>query len=356
VSTATNTKKNPHPGIIDRAKENKEVDKRYRYEARFRPSGTKRDVTRCFPSIQAAKDWRAEQRNARNNGTWMDPARGKTRLAPFARKWLATVKHEVKPSTHESYRSLLESRVLPTFGDWQLAAIEPSDVREWLGLMAEESLSASRRKKCLVVLRLVLDTAVTDRLLIHNPARDVKAPRVTREEAEYFEPAIVGKIAAQIEDEQYRLLVLLLGRVGFRPGEAFGLERRHVDLLRGRIKVEQSANEVAGRLVIGQTKTYAVRVVPVPPSLLPSLRAHLGERVGAAADSPLFTGPRGGRVRYNNFYRRIWKPALVAAGVQAVGLYALRHSAAAAYIASGANVKALQVIMGHRSVAFTLTV
>jgi integrase len=104
--------------------------------------------------------------------------------------------------------------------------------------------------------------------------------------------------------------VLLLGRVGFRFGEAAGLERRHVDLLRGRIKVEQSASEVAGRLVLEKTKTYAVRVVPVPPSLLPALREHLEHHVGVAADSPVFTGPRGGRVRCNNFYRRVWNPAL----------------------------------------------
>jgi integrase len=41
--------------------------------------------------------------------------------------------------------------------------------------------------------------------------------------------------------------------------------------------------------------------------------------------------------------------------VPEVGIHVLRHSAAAALIASGANVKAVSTILGHRSVAFTLT-
>jgi integrase len=173
---------------------------------------------------------------------------------------------------------------------------------------------------------------------------------------EYFEPANVTNISKRIESEQYRLLVLVLGRVGLRFGEAAGLERRHVDLLRGRIKVEQSATEVAGELVIGPTKTYQQRTVPIPPSLLPALRDHLEHKVGAAHTAPVFMGGRGGRLRHGNFYKRVWRPALAEAKLPAVGLHVLRHSAAAALIASGANAKAVQTILGHRSAAFTLTV
>jgi integrase len=42
--------------------------------------------------------------------------------------------------------------------------------------------------------------------------------------------------------------------------------------------------------------------------------------------------------------------------VPAVGLHTLRHSAAARMIAAGAQPKMIQKVMGHRSVAFTLTV
>jgi len=61
-------------------------------------------------------------------------------------------------------------------------------------------------------------------------------------------------------------------------------------------------------------------------------------------------------LRHRNFHRRIWVPTLERLGLPPIGLHALRHSAAAALIHSGASPKAVQQILGHRSVAFTLTV
>jgi integrase len=53
---------------------------------------------------------------------------------------------------------------------------------------------------------------------------------------------------------------------------------------------------------------------------------------------------------------RLWRPVLDQLKVPAVGLHTLRHSAAARMIAAGAQPKMIQKVMGHWSVAFTLTV
>jgi len=61
----------------------------------------------------------------------------------------------------------------------------------------------------------------------------VKPPKIERKEAAYFEPAQVDTIAEHLGGQH--LLVLVLGRLGLRFGEAAGLERRHVvDVLRRR--------------------------------------------------------------------------------------------------------------------------
>ena len=64
----------------------------------------------------------------------------------------------------------------------------------------------------------------------------------------------------------------------------------------------------------------------------------------------------GRPLRYSNFRREIWNPALKTAKVPKVGLHVLRHSAAAAMIRAGASPKALQTILGHQSAGFTLSV
>ncbi len=70
----------------------------------------------------------------------------------------------------------------------------------------------------------------------------------------------------------------------------------------------------------------------------------------------LFTGPKGGPLRYRYFYMKLWRPALERLGLPPAGLHTLRHSAAARMISMGASPKAVQSIMGHRSAASTLTV
>ena len=70
----------------------------------------------------------------------------------------------------------------------------------------------------------------------------------------------------------------------------------------------------------------------------------------------MFTSPNGHPLRYANFRREVWVPALRSARVGEIGLHVLRHSAASALIRAGASPKALQVILGHQSAGFTLSV
>jgi integrase len=70
----------------------------------------------------------------------------------------------------------------------------------------------------------------------------------------------------------------------------------------------------------------------------------------------IFTAPRGGPLRYQNFLSRVWHPTLLRLGLPAVGVHVLRHSAAARIVAAGGSAKTLQTVLGHRSASFSLTV
>lgn len=100
---------------------------------------------------------------------------------------------------------------------------------------------------------------------------------------------------------------------------------------------------------------HAERSIPIPPSLLADLKQHL-ESIDADPDTLLFTGEKGGPLRYRFAYMDVWRPVLTKLKMPVVGMHALRHWAAARIISAGAPPKAVQSIMGHRSAAFTLTV
>jgi integrase len=72
-------------------------------------------------------------------------------------------------------------------------------------------------------------------------------------------------------------------------------------------------------------------------------------------DGFVFTAPRGGPLRHNNFYQRIFCPALARAGLPAqVRFHDLRHTCAALLIAQGAHPKAIQAHLGHSSIQVTM--
>jgi integrase len=78
--------------------------------------------------------------------------------------------------------------------------------------------------------------------------------------------------------------------------------------------------------------------------------------LGKGRDDLVFTGPKGGALRYRYFYMRLWRPMLAELELPTVGVHVLRHSAAARIISVGGSHKTLQTVLGHRSAAFSLIV
>jgi len=218
--------------------------------------------------------------------------------------------------------------------------------------MVADDLSPSRIRQAHVVLRLVLDNAVRDGFLGRNPAVGVKLPRLEHREAPYFEPQVVDAIADAV-GAPYDLLVSVLGICGLRWVEAAALRHRHVDMLRRRLLVEESLAEISARLIFGPTKSHTRRSVPVSPRVMATLGAALEAK---GRDELVFTAPKGGALRYQNFLARVWHPVLTELGLPVVGVHVLRHSAAARIVGAGGSAKTLQTVLGHRSAAFSLTV
>jgi integrase len=248
-------------------------------------------------------------------GPFVDPRAGRILVSKWAKDWLESVRPDpetgqgpIKPKTFASYESLLRSRVLPTFGRRQLASLRPSDVQAWVNKMQAEGLSRSRVRQAHVVLKTMLDRAERDLMIGRNPARMVKPPALKHKEAAYFEPDVVDKIV-EATTEPYDVFIRVLGVLGLRFGEAAALRRRHLDVLRRRLHIEESLAEVGGRFVFGPTKSHATRWVPLSPVLAQELERHL-DGVGEGPDALVFTGPKGGPLRYRYLYMRLWRPVL----------------------------------------------
>jgi len=151
----------------------------------------------------------------------------------------------------------------------------------------------------------------------------------------------------------YGLLVRFAAFTGLRAGEITALRMERVNLLRRWVEVAESASEVHGELLYGPPKTYARRRVELPASLAGELSEH-SARGPQDGRSFAFTAPEGGPLRYMNFYRRHYKPAVARAGLDPrTRFHDLRHTAAAMMIAEGAHLLVVKERLGHSSIAVT---
>jgi integrase len=144
---------------------------------------------------------------------------------------------------------------------------------------------------------------------------------------------------------------------GLRWGEAAGLPRACVEVLRSRIIVRTTAVEVRGKVTLGhEAKTRrSKRTIPVARSVMWRLVQHLATHVDISPEAPVFTGSRGGPLFRSTFARHFWKPAVARAGPNDFTFQGFRHSFVAILVAVGCNVREVSEWAGHNSVAFTLT-
>ncbi len=72
----------------------------------------------------------------------------------------------------------------------------------------------------------------------------------------------------------------------------------------------------------------------------------------------MFTAPGGGPLRYSNFRNRVFDKAVRDAGLSGLGItpHKLRHTAASLTIAAGADIKVIQLMLGHKDTSKTLNI
>jgi integrase len=129
------------------------------------------------------------------------------------------------------------------------------------------------------------------------------------------------------------------------------LRVRRVDFLRRRVLVAESVTPVRGVMTFGPTKGHERREVPLPRFLVADLARYVE---GRKSDDLVFTGQRGAVMRSRIFQRAALTQAAAALGIPGFHPHELRHTAASLAIASGADVKVVQQMLGHKSAVMTL--
>ncbi|MEL5990750.1 tyrosine-type recombinase/integrase [Microbacterium phosphatis] len=336
------------------------------YRIVYRRPDNRQTQERGFTRKRDAELRLAEVEVGKAKGDYVNPADARETVTAIATGWLSGREHVMKPSSYRALRSAWETHVQPKWGARQVGTVKHSEVQDWVSELARDK-SATTVLRAYGVLAAALDVAVKDRRLSRNVARGATLPRKVPKSKPYLTHAQVQTLA---HASAHPTLVLFLAYTGLRWGEATALRLKHVDTLRRRVGVEENAVMVGSVIHVGTPKTHETRSVPYPEFLALPI-AKLCE--GKGRDELLF-GDGTMHLRLPNS-RDGWFAAAVRrvldAEAEAAALakangdpepprmprvtpHDLRHTAASLAISAGANVKAVQRMLGHASASMTL--
>lgn len=277
-------------------------------------------------------------------------------LGALTREWLASLEHarRLSPHTLRAYATTLE-----IFGDFlvahlggpvfapQLTALTAADLRAFLASRRADGLANASVARDVAALRTFFAFARRHHAIEVEALAGLKSPRIARRVPRPVSPDdAAGLITAVNDDARHpwtaardTAVLLLLYGAGLRIAEALSLTGAVLPL---------------GTTITVTGKRNKTRVVPLLPVVAEAIMAYAALTPWPPArDLPLFRGMRGGPLD-PGIVRSAIRAARPALGLPASATpHALRHSFATHLLARGADLRSIQLLLGHASLSST---
>lgn len=371
---------------------------------RYKVAGIPGVPARSFDLKGDADIWFAQAASKARAGEFVDPRRGTITLTAYVTDhWWPAMSGD--PATLETIRSRVWGHILPRLGSTPLAAIKTEQLRLWLK-QVETDIGPSTIGAVWGYLSMILTAAVEDERIPRNYCKSttVKPPAIPERKARAWPRERVLAVRKAI-DPRFRLMVDLGVGAGLRQGEMFGLSVDDIDVEAGLLRIRRQIRKVDNRLVFAPPKRGKTRTVPLSPHLAALIAAHSQAYPPKKIDLPwinsaepetdrqeklwapqthelILTSPWGKALRRDSWNQRVWKEALVAAGIipkpamrkQPVkgttkfrtvkiyaesredGLHALRHTFVSQLLGAGTSIVAVSNYVGHKDPSITLRI
>lgn len=286
-------------------------------------------------------------------------------LSEWLDRWLEQMALTLRPGTLEHYRRDLEHHVKPFLGAKKLTQITASDLRQLYQALQEHGrvrprsgqspgLSPTTVHGIHTTLHHALKAAVAQGLIPANPAAQVEPPKVMHQPMKVLKKEQMDQLLeTAARDPIWHDFFYAELTTGLRLGEICGLMWNDFDERKGTLNVRRTLHrEKGGRLVTGDTKTYAgTRTIVLPPSTAELLRT----RKKSSCSIWIFHDPLRPEAPVNPgaAYRQL-KKFLKDTDLPDIRFHDLRHSFATHALVNGVDAKTLSGILGHTKASFTL--
>jgi integrase/recombinase XerC len=253
----------------------------------------------------------------------------------------------------EQFRQFMVSReqtVTKKMGEMSLQ-IEPEIIRAFLGYLYKMKIQKISISRKMAALRSFFKFLLRKGKVRFNPAEMVQSPKTEKylpvflQIDEMFD-LLKTPFKTDFFGSRDRAIIELLYSSGIRVGEMVGSNLEDIDFKSGLIKV--------------RGKGKKERIVPVGTPALNALKDYLKKRQGIERTiseneglSPVFINRLGSRLTERSVGRIIDKYVLLSGVNKKIGPHSLRHSFATHMMDAGADLRAIQELLGHESLSTT---
>jgi len=274
-------------------------------------------------------------------------------IAAFTRH--LQVERSLSTHTIRAYLGDLESLIthLETIGVSDIADLELVHLRSWLANQQVKGGARTTLSRRAVSVRLFTKWAVKNKFLAKDVAATLATPKGHRTLPEVLEIAdaklAMDSLATRAAEEETPIslrdvaMVEVLYASGARVAELCGLDLSDIDYDRQTIRVLGKGNKE--------------RTIPLGNPAMRALNLYLkdarDELKNAQSANAVFLGVRGKRIDQRTVRTVVYNALQAIEGIERMGPHALRHSAATHLLEGGADLRTVQEILGHASLATT---
>jgi len=220
--------------------------------------------------------------------------------------------------------------------------VDARAVRAWIAALHGRRLSPATIGRRLAAVRSWLKFLVRRGVLKANPAREVRAPRLSKTLPNFLpvddaKALVDGRAIGGPERVRDLAILELLYASGLRVAELSSLDVDDVDRSDQTVRVRGKGGKE--------------RIVPYGDAAARALDAHLARR--GSNDGPVFPNARGRRLTVRSMYSIVRRSARAAGLTRRVTPHTLRHTFATHLLDGGADLRMIQELLGHSRLSTT---